>query len=59
VVEFLEICDKDIVGKIDRFFEEVFVMAEDKEVKDNRLRMLKKISSLFRGLFDLSELPGV
>jgi glycyl-tRNA synthetase beta subunit len=33
-------------------------MAEDKKVKENRLGLLQKISSLSNGIADLSKLEG-
>ena len=43
---------------ITRFFDEVLVMAEDEEVRRNRLALLKGISSLADGIVDLSRMPG-
>ncbi len=41
---------------IDRFFDEVFVMAEDKILRENRLGLLKEAFSLFRNFGDLEVL---
>ena len=43
---------------ITRFFDEVLVMAEDEEIRRNRLALLKGISSLADGIVDLSRMPG-
>ncbi len=41
---------------IDRFFDEVFVMVEEPEIRTNRLALLQGIASLFLQVADLSEL---
>jgi glycyl-tRNA synthetase len=43
---------------IDRFFENVFVMAEDETVRNNRLALLKRIADLALPIADLSQLQG-
>jgi glycyl-tRNA synthetase beta chain len=44
---------------VDRFFDEVLVMAEDHKLRDNRLALLKRLQSLFSRVADLSQLvPG-
>jgi glycyl-tRNA synthetase beta chain len=46
-------------GAVDRFFDEVLVMAEDRNLRDNRLALLKRLESLFSGVADLSQIvPG-
>jgi glycyl-tRNA synthetase beta chain len=46
-------------GAVDRFFDEVLVMAEDHKLRDNRLALLKRLQSLFSRVADLSQLvPG-
>jgi glycyl-tRNA synthetase beta chain len=46
-------------GAVDRFFDEVLVMAEDRKLRDNRLALLKRLQSLFSRVADLSQLvPG-
>ncbi len=57
VNEFLEIIVK-LTPSINAFFDKVLVMAEDKKVKENRLGLLQKISSLSNGIADLSKLEG-
>jgi glycyl-tRNA synthetase beta chain len=41
---------------IDRFFDEVLVMAEDESLRANRLRLLAYVRSLFRRVADLSRI---
>jgi glycyl-tRNA synthetase beta chain len=41
---------------VDRFFDKVLVMAEDREVRQNRLRLLKKLDELFSGIADFAEI---
>lgn len=48
----------DLRQPIDRFFEEVRVMAEDEAVKRNRLAMLQQLNNLFGGIANISELAN-
>ena len=41
---------------VDRFFDKVLVMAEDREVRQNRLRLLKKLDELFSGIAHFAEI---
>jgi glycyl-tRNA synthetase beta chain len=41
---------------VDRFFDKVLVMAEDREIRQNRLRLLKKLDELFSGIADFAEI---
>jgi glycyl-tRNA synthetase beta chain len=43
---------------VDRFFDSVLVMAEDEEVRANRLGLLVRLRGLFLQVADLSRLPG-
>ena len=43
---------------VDRFFDAVMVMAEDADVRANRLGLLLRLRSLFLQVADLSRLPG-
>jgi len=43
---------------VDRFFDSVMVMAEDIELRNNRLALLARLRALFLGIADLSRLPG-
>ncbi len=40
---------------IDRFFDDVLVMDEDENLKNNRLRLLNRFESVFSGIADISE----
>ena len=41
---------------VDRFFDKVLVMAEDREIRQNRLRLLKKLDELFSGIAHFAEI---
>jgi glycyl-tRNA synthetase beta chain len=43
---------------VDRFFDSVMVMAEDPEIRANRLALLMRLRGLFLQFADLSRLPG-
>jgi glycyl-tRNA synthetase beta chain len=43
---------------VDRFFDSVMVMAEDPDVRANRLGLLVRLRGLFLQVADLSRLPG-
>lgn len=43
---------------IDRFFDEVMVMAEDKAIRENRLALLARTRALFLGVADISYLQS-
>jgi glycyl-tRNA synthetase len=47
-----------LVPVINRFFDEVLVMAEDELVRYNRLALIQRIASLAHGVADLSLLEG-
>jgi glycyl-tRNA synthetase len=47
-----------MIPSIDRFFNEVLVMAEDIELRQNRLGMLQRIVKLAWGVADFSKLEG-
>ncbi len=47
-----------LIPAINRFFEAVMVMAEEPEVRANRLGMLQRIAGLTKGLADFSCLEG-
>ena len=57
VNELLEIVVK-LIPSINAFFDKVLVMAEDEQVRRNRLALVAQIASLSRGLADLSKLEG-
>ena len=41
---------------IDRFFDDVLVMDEHDDVRENRLRLLNRFASVFAGVADVSAL---
>ncbi len=43
---------------VNRFFEQVLVMAEDEALQRNRLGLLQRIAALAGGVADLSRLEG-
>ncbi len=43
-------------GAVDRFFDEVLVMADDQKLRENRLALLKRLQSLFSRVADLSQI---
>jgi len=43
-------------GAVDRFFDDVMVMAEERSLRDNRLALLNQLSDLFLQVADLSRL---
>jgi len=45
-------------GPVDRFFDDVLVMAEDEKVRANRLGLLQQAVSLFYRIADISKLGG-
>ena len=47
-----------MIPAINNFFDTVLVMAEDKQVRDNRLGLLQAIAGLTNGKADFSCLEG-
>ncbi len=47
-----------MIPAIDNFFEDVLVMAEHQNVRDNRLALLQRIANLAEGVADMSKLEG-
>ena len=47
-----------LAGPVDAFMENVFVMAEEPELRANRLTLLSCVAALPNGIFDPAELPG-
>ncbi|SNB48061.1 glycine--tRNA ligase subunit beta [Geobacter sp. DSM 9736] len=45
-------------GAVDQFFEQVMVMAEDEQVRTNRLALLQEIKGLFRDIADFAKLAA-
>ena len=46
----------ELRGPVDRFFDDVMVMVDDKATKDNRLALLRELRALFLDVADLSRL---
>ncbi len=49
---------REMKPAIERFFDDILVMAEEDEVRENRLAILQKVAGLTDGLADLSQLEG-
>jgi glycyl-tRNA synthetase len=49
---------RGMVPAINRFFEDILVMADDPAVRQNRLALLQRIAGLTKGMADLSQLEG-
>jgi glycyl-tRNA synthetase len=47
-----------MISAVDRFFDDVLVMAEDSRLRQNRLGLLQRIAALASGVADLSRLEG-
>ena len=47
-----------LVEPINTFFDDVLVMHEDRELRENRLALLQRIAELPRGIVDLSKVMG-
>jgi glycyl-tRNA synthetase len=47
-----------LMPHIDQFFDQVLVMVEDEQVRENRLGLLQRISALADGVVNLSKLEG-
>jgi glycyl-tRNA synthetase beta subunit len=47
-----------LIPPITSFFDKILVMAEEKELRENRLGLLQRIASLSDGVADLSKLDG-
>ena len=46
----------DLRDPVDRFFDDVMVMAENENVKNNRLALLSELRALFLDVADISRL---
>ncbi|MBC7264003.1 MAG: glycine--tRNA ligase subunit beta [Chloroflexi bacterium] len=47
-----------LVGPINEFFDEVFVMVDDASLRSNRLALLQRIAALPQGIVDLTKVIG-
>jgi len=52
----LKLVAKELGAPIDRFFEEVFVMVDDAQVRENRLRLLGEIADTVNGIAHFHQL---
>jgi glycyl-tRNA synthetase beta chain len=43
---------------VDRFFDQVMVMTENRELRDNRIALLNELESLFLRVANFSQLQG-
>ena len=46
----------DLQPAVDQFFDEVMVMADDEQLRNNRLNLLKALRDLFLQVADISQL---
>jgi len=56
--EFLSLAERELHEPVGRFFDEVFVMADDERVRQNRVTLLSRVASLPAGIVELDQLPG-
>jgi glycyl-tRNA synthetase len=49
---------RPLAQPIDEFFDQVFVMVEDRAVRENRLALLQRIAALPKGIVDLTKVLG-
>jgi glycyl-tRNA synthetase beta chain len=54
--EALKLVAKELRTPIDRFFDEVFVMVDDEDVRENRLRLLGEIADVVNGIAHFHQL---
>jgi glycyl-tRNA synthetase len=47
-----------MIPAIDQFFDDVLVMDEDQQIRENRLALLQQIAALASGVADMSKLEG-
>ena len=57
VKDFLEAIE-ELISPINEFFDDVLVMVDDPEIKQNRLALLQGITALGNGVVDLSHMEG-
>ncbi len=48
----------DLRPLVDRFFDKVLVMAEDRKLRENRLRLLSRLDNLMSGIAHFAEIEG-
>jgi glycyl-tRNA synthetase beta subunit len=47
-----------MIPAVDRFFDSVLVMSDDRNLRENRLGMLQRIAALAEGVAEMSKLEG-
>jgi glycyl-tRNA synthetase beta subunit len=47
-----------LIPSITSFFDKILVMADEKDLRENRLGLLQRIAALSSGVADLSKLEG-
>ena len=47
-----------MIPAVDRFFDAVLVMSEDRSLRENRLGILQRIAALAEGVAEMSKLEG-
>ena len=47
-----------LAAPVDAFMENVFVMAEEEDLRKNRLTLLQCVADLPKGIMDPADLPG-
>jgi len=57
ISEFLKVIEA-LAEPVDDFMENIFVMAEEEDLRKNRLTLLQCVADLPRGIMDPAELPG-
>ncbi len=57
ISDFLAVTE-ELVEPVDAYFDKVFVMSDDQQVKRSRLALLRQVASLSEGILDFSQLPG-
>ena len=47
-----------LVAPVDAYFDKVFVMTDNEQIRLSRLALLQQVASLSKGILDFAELPG-
>ncbi len=57
IPEFLKVTS-ELVDPVDAYFDKVFVMTDNEQIKRSRLALLQQIALLSEGILDFTQLPG-
>ena len=57
IPEFL-VETSDLVEPVNAYFDKVFVMSDNEQVKQNRIAFLRQVAALSDGILDFTQLPG-